>query len=114
MVSEQWVADSLKPSPSFEGYGYKWWLLGREDNRIPEDTYAAIGVDEQYIYVIPSLELVVVRNGIYKKHDGEPVADPNLFGKLPAFGLQDDLGSVPPDSWDDAQFLTPIVDSITD
>lgn len=112
VVPAQWVADSLEPSPSYVGYGYKWWLIGRVDSGIPSDTYAALGHDGQYIYVIPSLELVVVRNGTYNKFEGEAVADPNLFGRYPSDNLIEGEGTVAPDNWSDADFLTPIVEAI--
>jgi CubicO group peptidase (beta-lactamase class C family) len=76
--------------------------------------YAALGHDGQFIYVIPSLDLVVVRNGTYTKDPGEPIAEPNLFGKYPSDGLVPGKGTVPPqDGWDTAAFLTPIVQSVT-
>jgi CubicO group peptidase (beta-lactamase class C family) len=113
VVPEAWVAESLAPSPANEGYGYKWWLIGRTNPALPPDTFAARGHDTQRIYVIPSLDLVVVRNGLYVKYVGEPIADPNLFGKYPSSGLVPNQGTSPPDSWIDAEFLTPIVESIT-
>lgn len=112
IVPAAWVDASWTPSPSYEGYGYQWWLVGRTDPGIPEDTVAAIGHDGQYIYIVPSLDLVVVRNGTYVKYDGEPVADPYLFIRYPSDGIVPDLGTRPPDAWDDAAFLGPIVDAI--
>jgi CubicO group peptidase (beta-lactamase class C family) len=100
------------PSPSFEGYGYFWWLIGRTNADIPTDTYAARGVDGQFIYVIPSLDLVVVRNGHYDKHDGDSLADPNLVSVYPPSGLGQGKGTVPPDSWSDTEFIGPIVRAI--
>ena len=67
IVPTGWVEASLSPSSAYEGYGYQWWLLGRTEAGIPDDTFAALGHDGQYIYVIPSLDLVVVRNGTYVK-----------------------------------------------
>jgi CubicO group peptidase (beta-lactamase class C family) len=113
VVPKEWVADSLASSDAFEGYGYQWWLSGNTDDELPADTFSARGHDGQYIYVIPSLDLVVVRNGVYIKYDGEPVADPNLFARYPN-SVVEDLGTVGMDpdlGWDDAEFLAPIVDS---
>lgn len=112
VVPAAWVDDSLAPSPAYQGYGYMWWLIGATDASIPADTYAALGHDGQYIYVIPSLDLVVVRNGHYFKSPGDTVATPNLFDRYPSDGLVEDAGTAPPDSWEDAAFLGPIIDSI--
>jgi CubicO group peptidase (beta-lactamase class C family) len=81
---------------------------------VPDDTFAARGHDGQYIYVIPSLDLVVVRNGTYAKDPSDPIAEPNLFGKYPSDGLVPGKGTVAPQGgWDDAEFLAPIIQSIT-
>lgn len=112
VVPAAWAADSVAPSEVYAGYGYMWWLLGQTEPGLPDDTYAALGHDGQFVYVIPSLDLVVVRNGDYYKTPGDPVATPNLFDRLPSNGLVEDAGTTPPDSWDDAAFLGPIVSSI--
>jgi CubicO group peptidase (beta-lactamase class C family) len=112
VIPESWIEESTSPSPSFEGYGYFWWLIGRTNKDIPADTYAARGVDGQFIYVIPSLDLVVVRNGHYDKHDGDSLADPNLVSVYPPSGLGQGKGTVPPNSWSDTEFIGPIAGSI--
>ncbi|MCB9564239.1 MAG: serine hydrolase [Kofleriaceae bacterium] len=112
VVSADWVAASTAPSPAYAGYGYMWWRLGATDPALPADTYAAIGHDGQWTYVIPSLDLVVVRNGYYFKSPGDSIAVPNLFDRYPSEGLVQDAGTTPPDSWDDAAFLGPIIQSI--
>lgn len=114
VVSADWVAESLEPSEASEGYGYQWWLTGNENDSLPADTFSARGHDGQFIYVVPSLDLVVVRNGTYIKYDGEPVADPNLIEKLPN-SVVADLGTLGPDEdlgWDDTEFLGPIIASV--
>ncbi|MCA9574377.1 MAG: serine hydrolase [Polyangiales bacterium] len=114
ILSERWVADSIAPSRSYEGYGYMWWLTGNTRDDVPDDLFSARGHDGQYIYVIPSLELVVVRNGWYAPYLGDTVADPSLFGRYPSDGIIPSRGTRPPNEWDDAAFLAPIVDSIRD
>lgn len=114
VISEAWIDESLQASPSFNGYGYFWWLIGRTNSALPADTYAARGVDGQHIYVVPSLDLVVVRNSHYDKFDGDTLADPNLFTRYPSFGLVQGQGTVPPDSWSDTDFLGPIVGAVMD
>jgi CubicO group peptidase (beta-lactamase class C family) len=115
VVPAHWIAESLTPSPAYVGYGYQWWLIGRDHDELPDDTYAAQGHDGQFIYVIPSLDLVVVRNGVYDKFDGPPVAEPNLYGRYPSDSRGTRLGTMLPENgWDEAAFLVPIIESIQD
>jgi CubicO group peptidase (beta-lactamase class C family) len=113
VVPASWVARSVAGSRAApDTYGLQWWLS--DVDGVPHDMFSARGHDGQYIYVIPSLDLVVVRNGTYHKFDGPSVADPNLFGRYPSEGLVAGLGTTPPDDWDDSAFLRPIVESIRD
>jgi len=110
VVPADWVDASTSPSPSYAGYGYQWWL--GTGASLP-DYFSARGHDGQYIYVVPSLDLVVVRSGHYDKYAGEPVADPSLWARLPSDGLIEGAGTRPPeDGWDDEEFLGPIVAAI--
>jgi CubicO group peptidase (beta-lactamase class C family) len=110
VVPEAWVAESLVPSaPSEEAgepYGYQWWL---GEPAGTEDVFAAVGHDGQWIYVIPGLDMVVVRNGTYVKNPGPPIADPNLFPLYPSDDIVPGQGTAPPDEWDVAEFLGPII-----
>lgn len=114
IVPAEWVEASLTPAPTNEGYGLQWWL----DEAVPEEGmpayFSARGHDGQFIYVIPSLDLVVVRNGSYGKHPGAPVADPNLFGFYPPQNLVPGQGTAPPNGWSDWDFLRPVIESVTD
>jgi len=110
VVPEQWVDDSTTAAPaSDDAYGYQWWLDVEVD---PDTSFAAIGHDGQWIYVLPEHDLVVVRNGTYVKDPGPAVADPNLFSRYPSDGLVPGKGTSSPKEWDDKSFLTPIVDSL--
>ena len=69
IVSAEWVARSVAPNDSVneKAYGYQWWL-NRGDAQLrwpglPEDAYAAQGNRQQWVMVIPSQELVIVRLG---------------------------------------------------
>ncbi|HEY8544124.1 MAG TPA: serine hydrolase, partial [Acidimicrobiales bacterium] len=111
VVPEEWVEASLTPGAATDGqYGYQWWL-GQPEG-FPEDFFAARGHDGQFIYVVPSLDLVVVRNGTYVKDDGPAVADPTLFEHYPSDGLVPGRGTTPPDEWDEATFLGPIIEAV--
>jgi CubicO group peptidase (beta-lactamase class C family) len=113
VVPEQWVEDSLVPSDASaeagDPYGYQWWL--GEPEGVDEDVFAAVGHDGQWIYVIPGLDMVVVRNGTYVKNPGPPVADPNLFPVYPSDGFIPGQGTSPPNDWDASEFLGPILAS---
>ncbi|MFW5876257.1 MAG: serine hydrolase domain-containing protein [Myxococcota bacterium] len=115
VVSESWVAESIAPSRSNDEYGLQWWLPGNWDDRLPPDTYAAIGVDGQYIYIIPSLDLVVVRLGrYYPTFEPDGVVTTSLFSVIPNDGILPERGTQAPETWDDYDFLAPVIDSIQD
>jgi CubicO group peptidase (beta-lactamase class C family) len=78
VVSPGWVTATLTPSQAMNrAYGYLWWLNGQTPaldamseawpGRMvpfaPQDLFAARGFGNQFIDVIPSLDLVVVRFG---------------------------------------------------
>jgi CubicO group peptidase (beta-lactamase class C family) len=114
VIGEAWVAQSIAASRASDEYGFQWWLLGNWEPRLPPDTYAAVGVDGQYIYVVPSLDLVVVRLGRYTPpaRTTEGVIETSLFAYIPNDGIFPRLGTQPPETWDDYDFLAPIIDSI--
>ena len=81
LADSAWFAASWRQvPPDNAGYGMLWWLNGSANYRIPgpyvlptqtgslipsapSDLIAALGKGDKKIYVIPSLELVVVRHG---------------------------------------------------
>ena len=74
ILPDGWVKYTTTPAPSAEigQYGAQWWLnagaRNNTDNRkypkLPADAYWADGFEEQYVMVIPSKNLVVVRLGV--------------------------------------------------
>jgi len=66
-----WTQYSAQPATTLEvtpgrgarGYGAGWWLWG-EDPRLPAGTYSANGARGQYVTIVPSRNLVVVRRGL--------------------------------------------------
>ena len=58
ILPKGWV-DAAKTGPGI--YGALWWLNGGRWPRIPADCFCADGYEGQYICVIPSRDLVVVR-----------------------------------------------------
>jgi CubicO group peptidase (beta-lactamase class C family) len=114
IVPASWVKASTTGAPtSKEFYGYQWWLRG-EDTTLPADLFYAEGHDGQFIYVVPSLDLVVVRNGTYVKDPGPAVADPNLFVHYPSDDIIPGKGTMAPNEWDTTTFLGGIIAAIRD
>jgi CubicO group peptidase (beta-lactamase class C family) len=79
VLSEKWVSEALAPSqPYNRAYGHLFWLNretpaldammqpwpGRMVPYAPADLFAARGFGNQFIDVIPSLDLVIVRFGV--------------------------------------------------
>lgn len=81
VVDSAWVTQMLRAGPPDNGaYGMLWWLNGSNGVRLPgpyqfptmpgmlvpsapRDLVAALGKGDKKIYVVPSLDLVVVRHG---------------------------------------------------
>jgi CubicO group peptidase (beta-lactamase class C family) len=81
-------------------YGYLWWLNGKSSTMVPQsqvvypislvpnapgDMYMALGKDDKKIYVVPSLDVVVVRLGDNASTSsllGPSSFDNDLWGKL--------------------------------
>jgi len=45
------------------GYGAQWWLFNERFPNIPNDAFAAMGNRGQYLMVIPSHDLLIIRRG---------------------------------------------------
>lgn len=73
ILAEGWVDYVTTPAPSQPprqgedgaprpGYGAQWWLFDQSPG-LPGDTYAAMGNRGQYLVIVPSRDLVIVRRG---------------------------------------------------
>ncbi|MCE5330974.1 MAG: beta-lactamase family protein [Bacteroidales bacterium] len=71
ILPEGWTDYAMQPANGSDGqYGSSFWLNQSGDYPdVPKDLFMCRGHDGQYIYIIPSLELVVVRTGFSKKED---------------------------------------------
>lgn len=79
IINETFFNESISTSQSINpAYGYLWWLNGKTSYMVPggqtvyqgllvpsapTDMYAAMGAEDQRIYVIPSKNMVVIRMG---------------------------------------------------
>ena len=78
LISEEWIEFIRTPAPSTAGrnrtndggsgsgnfYGAQWWLVPDDRTDVPKDMYSASGNRGQYVIVIPSHDLVIVRRGL--------------------------------------------------
>jgi len=71
VLPEGWTDSAMKPANGSGGkYGSFFWLNQSGDYPgVPKDLFMCRGHDGQFIYIIPSLQLVVVRTGFSKKED---------------------------------------------
>jgi len=63
IVPADWVAEAVKPSQELnKTYGYLWWnnSTGKWPG-VPKDAYAALGRFENNMLIVPSLDLIVIR-----------------------------------------------------
>lgn len=79
ILNETYFNEATNTSQNINlGYGYLWWLNGKESYRLPQsqlqfkgsliptapnDMFMALGKNDQKIYVIPSKKMVVIRMG---------------------------------------------------
>lgn len=79
IVNENFFLNSVNTSQNINlAYGYLWWLNGKSSYHLPQsqfefqgklipnapnDMYAALGKNDQKIYVVPSKKLVIIRMG---------------------------------------------------
>ena len=91
IVNENYLNQATNTSQNLnQAYGYLWWLNGKTSYRLPgvqfqfngtlipnapADMYSALGKNDQKIYVVPSMKMVIIRMG--------NVANPDN----PTFGL---------------------------
>lgn len=67
ILPEGWVKyvttpSGPQPTTGTFGYGAGFWLLNKEEG-VPSDTFAAIGNRGQYVVIVPSRKVVIVRRG---------------------------------------------------
>ncbi|MEB2779716.1 serine hydrolase [Algoriphagus sp. C2-6-M1] len=79
IVDEEYFKESIMSSQDLNpAYGYLWWLNGKSQFMLPSsqtvfpgalvpnapsDMFAAMGAEDQRIYVVPSKKLVIIRMG---------------------------------------------------
>lgn len=68
LLSSKWIDFVKTPAPATKDrgnfYGAQWWLVPDDRNDVPRDAYATAGNRGQYVIVVPSYDLVIVRRGL--------------------------------------------------
>lgn len=103
IVSPNYLSEATNTSQSVnESYGYLWWLNGKSSYHLPatqvsfsgslipnapNDMYAALGKNDQKVYVVPSKKLVVIRMGEAAEDSNFALStfDNDLWEKINAF-----------------------------
>jgi len=79
IVSKNFLEEATNTSQNInKAYGYLWWLNGKSSYHLPQtqnefsgklipnapdDMYAALGKNDQKIYIVPSKKIVIIRMG---------------------------------------------------
>jgi CubicO group peptidase (beta-lactamase class C family) len=68
LLSEEWINFVRTPAPATSDrgnfYGGQWWLVPDDRLDVPKDAYSTAGNRGQYVIVVPSHDLVIVRRGL--------------------------------------------------
>ncbi len=68
LVSEAWIDFVTTPAPAAAGrgndYGGQFWLVPDSRDDVPRDAYATAGNRGQYVVIVPSHDVVIVRRGL--------------------------------------------------
>ena len=68
LLSQEWIDFVRTPAPSTADrgnqYGGQWWLVPDNRTDVPKDAYSTAGNRGQYVIVVPSHDLVIVRRGL--------------------------------------------------
>lgn len=79
-LPENWMTQSLEPTPTLDKYGFLWWLnRGRDANpKLPSTAFSALGAGGNCIWIHPEDELIVVLrwlNPLYMQNFLETLID---------------------------------------
>jgi CubicO group peptidase (beta-lactamase class C family) len=68
LISEDWIDFTRTPAPATAStgnqYGGQWWLVPDDRDDVPRTAYSTAGNRGQYVVVVPSHDLVIVRRGL--------------------------------------------------
>ncbi len=68
LISEDWIDFVRTPAPATKDrgnfYGGQWWLVPDDRTDVPKSAYSTAGNRGQYVIVVPTHDLVIVRRGL--------------------------------------------------
>ncbi|HSG91291.1 MAG TPA: serine hydrolase [Pseudomonadales bacterium] len=68
LLSEAWIDFVRTPAPASAAHGHfyggQFWLVPDDRNDVPKDAYATAGNRGQFVIIVPSRDLVIVRRGL--------------------------------------------------
>ena len=68
LLSKEWISFVRTPAPATASrsneYGGHWWLVPDKRTDVPKDAYSTAGNRGQFVIVVPSHDLVIVRRGL--------------------------------------------------
>ena len=68
LISEDWIDFVRTPAPATAAsgnfYGGQFWLVPDDRTDVPKDAYSTSGNRGQYVVIVPSHDLVIVRRGL--------------------------------------------------
>ncbi|MDX1578532.1 MAG: serine hydrolase, partial [Gemmatimonadota bacterium] len=68
LLSEDWIEFVRTPAPATRGngsfYGGQFWLVPEDRTDVPPDAYSTAGNRGQFVIIVPSHDLVIVRRGL--------------------------------------------------
>ena len=68
LISQEWIDFVRTPAPATADrgnqYGGQWWLVPDNRTDVPKDAYSTAGNRGQFMIVVPSHDLVIVRRGL--------------------------------------------------
>lgn len=68
LISQEWIDFVRTPAPATAArgnfYGGQWWLVPDDRTDVPKSAYSTSGNRGQYVVVVPTHDLVIVRRGL--------------------------------------------------
>ncbi|MBF6179015.1 serine hydrolase domain-containing protein [Nocardia otitidiscaviarum] len=83
IVSEAYLRQAITPSATSSCYGYLFWLgpgCAENPEFLPDDVYSMSGLGLQHVYIVPSLDLMVVWTGVFGTHTDRGVTGILQYG----------------------------------